>query len=202
MDCPKCGTENSDNSKFCTNCGEKLSAPTTSAKNDKDKKIIIGLIAVIAIMLVGVALFASGALGPSVAYETKHFDGFDIDIPEGSEYKLSQSFTSNPKNMFVGYLNHGKHELDAFGFHVGNNLTEKVLEFDAEKISEEDGVTLYKNESDGMTIYKAFKKGDDANIAVFGYDPEMIKHMAKSFKDDDFKKLVTNPSKGTTSSGS
>lgn len=78
MDCPKCGTENSDNSKFCKNCGEELSAPTTSSKNDRDKKIIIGLIAVVAILLVGIALFASGALGSNVTYETKHEEDYPI----------------------------------------------------------------------------------------------------------------------------
>lgn len=134
-----------------------------------------------------------------MTYETKHFDGFDMNVPEGSEFELSESFTSNPKNIFVGYLNNGEHKMDAFAFQIGTNLTEDIVEYHAEKVSEEDGVTLYKNESNGTTLYKTFKKGDDANIVVYGDDINMIKHMAKSFKENDFKKLATNPSKGTSS---
>ncbi len=57
MKCSKCGQENKREAKFCTKCGNPLSAPVESApannSNGNSKLIIIGLIVVL-IMLVGV----------------------------------------------------------------------------------------------------------------------------------------------------
>lgn len=57
MKCSKCGKENKDDAKFCTKCGNPLSAPVESvpanSSSNNSKYLIIALIIVI-IMLVGV----------------------------------------------------------------------------------------------------------------------------------------------------
>lgn len=55
MKCSKCGHENNGKAKFCTKCGQLLSAPSedVSSSSNNSKFVIITLIAVI-VMLVGV----------------------------------------------------------------------------------------------------------------------------------------------------
>ena len=196
MNCPKCGSENSDSSKFCKQCGAKLQSNSivshSTGIDDKNKKIIIALIAIIAILAVGIILYAGGVFGSNVPIETHEFDGFKMDVPVGSDFKLSDSYTTNPKNIFVGYLNKGDYSMDAFGFQVGTNVSEKIVKSFADFIEEDGDLKIYKNESDdGQVFYEVFKKGDEANIIIYGDDLDLIKKMGKSFKDKDFKKLAS-----------
>ena len=201
MNCPKCGSKNSDSAKFCKQCGANLNSDTVGS-DDKNKKIIIVLIAVIAVLAVGIILYAGGVFGSNVPIETQEFDGFKIDVPVGSDFKLSDEHTTDSKNIFVGYLNKGDYEMEAFGFQVGTNASEKILKSFAEFERKDGDVKIYKNESDRHTYYEAFKKGDDANIIIYGDDVELITKMAKSFEDKDFKKLASKSTPKTTSSSS
>ena len=163
MKCPKCGKENDDNAKFCKGCGDRLKKDIIKVKppeEGKDKKIIIALIVIVVILLAGVLLYASGVFS-STELETKNFDGFTIDVPVDSNFVIDQSYTTNPNNIFVSYINNGKH-------------------------------------TPGYTLYEAFKPGSDANVIVYGTDLDVVKRMANSFKDNNFKSLATTPSEPTT----
>ena len=64
MYCPKCGEENKGNPTYCKKCGTKLKNKKIAVNeppktNDKNKIIIIGLVAVIVILIVGM-LFVGG----------------------------------------------------------------------------------------------------------------------------------------------
>lgn len=64
MYCPKCGEENKGNPTYCKKCGTKLKnkeivVDEPPKTNDKNKIIIIGLVAVIVILIVGM-LFVGG----------------------------------------------------------------------------------------------------------------------------------------------
>lgn len=191
MKCPKCGNENSPDAKFCKTCGEALK---NNEKKNSNRNIIIALVAVIAVLAVGIVL-ASGVLNPGPELEMQEFEGFSMAVPVDSKFVLDESHTNNKKNIFQGYLNDGEHSLAAFGFQVGNNLTEDLAGTLAE-LDETDGdVKLYKNESDGHTYYEAFKEGKDANVLIYGDDATLIKEIAKSFEDKDFKKLAKEEEK-------
>ena len=64
MYCPKCGEENMGNPTYCKKCGTKLKNKEIAVNeppktNDKNKIIIIALVAVIVILIVGM-LFVGG----------------------------------------------------------------------------------------------------------------------------------------------
>lgn len=189
MKCPKCGKENSDNAKFCTDCGSAIESKPKSGNNNR--LIIIALVAIV-IVLAGVAVYASGILTPQVEFESKKFDGFTMDVPVDSDYVLSDEHTTDPENIFVGYRNNDYDSfLETSGFFVGNNVTKKIITWDSEFLQQDGDLYIYKNDSDGMTLYKIFKEGNDANLVIMGFNLDAIKHMANSFKDKGFLKLGT-----------
>ena len=61
MFCPKCGTENDDNAKFCKGCGASLnSSPnieTKKVENSSNNKLIIAITAIICVCIIFGALF-------------------------------------------------------------------------------------------------------------------------------------------------
>ena len=196
MKCSKCGKENSDSSKFCKHCGSPINSP--SKVNDKDKKIIIGLILVIIAILVIGGLYGMGVFKGEVPLETKDFGAFKLDVPVGSDYVLIDSYSTNKNNLFVGYENKGDYEFDAFGFYVGNNLTKNVASLNGELYEEDGKMTLYKNNTDGTTIYTLYYDSGDGKISMIGSNPDVMKKMAKSLKDFDENKIMSNYNQPTT----
>ena len=203
--CPECGSENSDSAKFCKSCGAKLTAHEdlkivnheNKTKDNKNKLIIGGLVIVVVILAI-ILLYAGGVFGSNVPLETQEFDGFKMDVPTDSKFVLDESYTTNKKNIFVGYLNDGKNVDKAGAFSVGTNLTEEITGAFA-KLEETDGdIKVYKNDTEDETFYIVFKEGKDANIAIYGTDANTMKRMAASFEDKDFKKLYQKSSDPTT----
>ena len=186
MKCDNCGSENSDTARFCKSCGASLASDEKSGSNNR---IIIALIAVAAILLLGVLLYASGVFTPEAELQSQEFNGFKLDVPVDSKFVLDQSFTKNPKSLFVGYLNKADKNLDVVAFQVGNNLTEKTVESFAVLEKEEGDLKIYKNESEDGVFHEVFKKGKDANIVLYGDDVDLMKRMADSFEDKDFDKI-------------
>ena len=196
MKCPKCGSENSDSSKFCKTCGE----PIHTSKPDNKNKIIIGvLVIVIAILAVGV-LFGMGVFKEDVPLETKDFGAFKLDVPVGSNYVLKDSSSTNKSNLFVGYENKGDYEFEAFGFFVGNNITKNSSSWSGELYQKEGNMEIYKNVSDGKPIYNLYYDAGNGKIIIIGSDADNLKNMAKSFRDFDEKKLISNQSQPTAQS--
>lgn len=203
--CPECGSENSDSAKFCKSCGAKLTSHdglkimNNENRNKDDKtKLIIGGLAIVAIILAIIMLYVGGVFGSNVPLETQEFDGFKMDVPTDSKYVLDQSFTKNKKNIFVGYVNDGKDVDKAGAFSVGTNLTEKTTGTFGE-LEETDGdIKVYKNVTEDETFYIVFKEGKDANVSIYGTDANTMKRMAASFEDKDFKSLYQKGSEPTT----
>ena len=205
VNCPKCGSENNDSAKFCKSCGAKLSnhddlkivTNKNKNKDNKNKLIIGGLVIVVAILVI-ILLYAGGVFGSNVSLETQEFEGFKMDVPTDSKYVLDQSFTTNKKNIFVGYINDGKNVNKAGAFSVGNNLSEKTISKLGELEETDGNIKVYKNDTYGETTYIVFKEGKDANVAIYGTDANTMKRMAASFEDKDFKKLYQKSSDPTT----
>ena len=190
MKCPKCGNENDDNAKFCKSCGEKLEKPAIAG--DKNKKIIIALIAIV-IILAGVVAYTSGILSP-VELKTQEFDGFTLDVPVNSNFVLDESL-STPNGAFVEYWNKYENSFDLVYFMVGTNLTEDMI-VDKGPVETDGDLKVFKNESDGQTIYEVLKSDGKVGIIVSGDNPDTLKRIANTFKNKDFEK-VTKTSKTT-----
>ncbi len=198
MKCSNCNSENNETAKFCRSCGAPLTGKTTN-NSDKHRKIIIALvIAIIAILAIG-GLYGMGIIKGETPLETQEFDGFTLDVPVGSEFRVDESITTQGSNVYFGFINYGEHSEEAGAFQVGTKLSEKIVKSTSQYVETDGDLKIYKNDTDEL-FYEVFKKGDDANIVIYGKDLDCLKKMAKSFKDKDFKKLASKSTPKTTSS--
>ena len=74
--CRKCGTPIPEGQPFCGQCGTPVSRETATATPTAGlpKGLLIGVAAVVVVAAVGIALFASGVLGPKAKPEPEPFD--------------------------------------------------------------------------------------------------------------------------------
>lgn len=199
MKCPNCGNENSDSAKFCKSCGETLNKPIK--KDSKNKKIIIALLIIIAILAVGV-LYGMGVFKGEVPLETKDFSAFKLDVPIGSDYVLKDLSSTNKSNLFVGYENKGDYKDNAFGFFAGNNIKRNTVIW-SNHLYERDGeIEVYKNDSSNEEIYSVYYNGGKGQIVIIGSDVDTMKKMAKTFKDFDENKISSGNNQPATTSSS
>ena len=203
MKCPKCGNENTGSAKFCNNCGEALTPPVKAGPRlNKDKKIIIGLIiAIIAILAIG-GLYGMGIFKGEVPLETKDFDAFKLDIPVGSNYLVKDTSSTNKSNLFIGYVNKGDYEFDAYGFYVGNNLTRNATSWNGDLYETDGNMEIYKNDSSEGPIYSLYYDSGNGQILIIGSNVDAMKKMAKTLKDFNESKLASNNNGPTTASSS
>ena len=61
-------------------------------------------------------------------------------------------------------------------------------------------MVIYKNVSEGKPIYNLYYDAGNGKIVIIGSDVDNLKNMAKSFRDFDEKKLVSNQSQPTAQS--
>lgn len=198
MKCPKCGNENESNARFCKKCGQPLkknSIVDSDILNKNSKPILITAIAILAIIAIGIGLYASGIFVPDLPLETHDFGAFTIDIPQGSKFVVSDSVTTNPKGVVVSYENKGKHRDDATFVIVGTGNSDVYAnDGDNELIEDNNGIKIYKSkEADSTgTCYMTFEDKNNAQCSVIGYDLNTVKRMAKTFKVNDMNKLKQN----------
>lgn len=88
--CSKCGSKNERGAKFCRTCGAALK-PKDKLKYAKyaydiyaNRKIIL---AVIGIIIARAVLYPA----ESIDLHEHEFDGFDLDVPYESDFKLSRN---------------------------------------------------------------------------------------------------------------
>lgn len=109
MYCPKCGEENKGNPTYCKKCGTKLKnkeiinePPKTD--NNKNKIIIISLVAVIVILIVGM-LFVGGVFKSETpqanASNSKNTSpSSSVDVPQSSS-EASPAPSSTPSSISI-----------------------------------------------------------------------------------------------------
>lgn len=112
--------------------------------------------------------------------EEHDFDGFDLNIPKGSDFELKKPDTDD--GVLVEYANDGNHSDAALAFTVRTKLTDDDLNSTGELVSSNDTVKIYKTSNN---TFAAFGEGDDANIIIYGHDRDVVKRMAESFDDHD-----------------
>ena len=196
MKCPECGSENSDSSKFCKSCGSQLTPQKNniikvqSDDNGRNKKIIITAIAIVAIILAGIGVYASGILTPDTPLETKDFGMFTIDVPVGSNFVVGDAVTTGSSGGIMSYENKGKYRDEATFLIISTNSSKPdANEYD---LIESDGDKEYyacKEPDSTGTCYVCYIKDDKAFFEIIGYNLNTIKNMAKTLKIKHVKDL-------------
>ncbi len=203
MNCPKCGENNNNDSKYCKNCGTLLEDNHSSLKSlenlDRNKVIIIALIAAIIILAIGV-IFAGGFFKSNVPLETKDFELFTMDVPVGSNF---EEFTSIPSFGNIGGLiylqNTGQYssEVTMFGVSkMGASIPSQV------KFERNDGdVSIFKDKED-TGLYLAALEKDDFSVSLMGRDPDTMVKMLNTIVITDKNALASQGSSEATQTSS
>ncbi|MEE0936203.1 MAG: zinc ribbon domain-containing protein [Methanobrevibacter sp.] len=203
MYCPECGEENTDGAKFCKSCGAPLESgpdPVSGQKTyDKNKIIIIALIAVIAILAVG-AIFAGGFLKGNVPLETMDFEVFKMDVPVGSEFVTTNTIPNYGFGGFIGMSNSGKYSKE-----VGSLLISTIAGSshpDAVKLDRTEGDIKIFKDTEGRDAYYITREVDDYEFVLIGSDDKTMIKMLKTVKITDEDELASQSSSESSSSSS
>lgn len=203
MYCPECGEENADGAKFCKSCGAALeSAPapvTESKKYDKNKILIIALIAAIVILAVGM-IFAGGLLKGNVPLETMDFEVFKMDVPVGSEFVATTTIPNYGFGGLVTLENAGEHSDEVYSILVSNIAGSSHP--DSVSLDRKEGdITVYKD-NQGRDGYFITRQVDDFEFNLIGKDDKTMVKMLKTVKITDEEELASQSSSESSDSSS
>ena len=201
MKCPNCGEENNPDSKFCKNCGKSLESVVTQENIpktlEKNKIIIIALIAIVIILAVGV-IFAGGFLKGNVPLETMDFEIFKMDVPEGSNFVETNSIPNYGFGGFVGLQNGGKYSTEVNTLMI-STITGSTPPSQVRLDRTEGDIKVFKDK-DGSDSYFIEKQINDYEFTLIGSDDKTMIKMLNSIKITDEHKLASHGSQQTASS--
>lgn len=182
--CENCGSELKPGDSFCTECGHNMTnAPTTPEKpKNNNNKIIIGLVAVVAILIVGGVLF-SGVLTPEVPLAKQDFGVFTMLAPEGSNYVETSSLPSYGYGGYIGMENAGAYSDEVFSImistiHGGTHPSEVSLD------SQVGDITIYKD-NQGKNYYYLERTVGDYEVTLIGSNENAMIKMLQSIELSD-----------------
>ena len=203
MNCPKCGNENENEAKFCKHCGTPLNSVSnaTTKTTDKNKMIIIALIAVVAILAVGV-LFAGGLFKSDVPLEKKDFEVFEMDVPVGSEFVATSSLPSYGNIGGFVILENGGEYSDEVSSIMVSTIQGSSHPSETSLDRTEGDIKVFKDNT-GHELYYIQREVDGYEFSIIGKDDQAIIKMLKSVKITDKTALAsqsTSSSSSTTQS--
>ena len=209
MLCPKCKTENSDSAKFCKTCGAPLNSKTMSHKNvinsfssdeinNKNKKILIAILAIVVVSLAGAFIFSSGILGSNeIPLETQNFEIFKIDAPVGSKFI---EYTSMPSYANIGGFilleNVGNYSQEVFMLGV-STLEFSLPPSNFALVDGEGDIKIYENSS--VNLYLVERTIDGYTFSLMGNNLDLLKKMINSVEITDKNALAKQSSSQSTS---
>ncbi|MCI5553158.1 MAG: zinc-ribbon domain-containing protein [Tenericutes bacterium] len=106
MFCGECGTKNKSGAQFCENCGAKLQTPkkevTVKEKKPmtKKQKMTAGIIAVVAVLVIGLFVFLGNLTSPKTIAEKLFKASVDYDFDTIYEYLDVEDSNFTSKEMF------------------------------------------------------------------------------------------------------
>ena len=156
MFCGKCGAKNDDNAEFCTSCGAKLNKYVPGAektvpvtyKSDKKRRggMIAALIAVAAVILLGVVMFGGRSYKATIKkYADASFDAdakaiFDLIPEKVVDYEMEQEEADSDDLRDVIDEANGmlQDQLDSIDSYLGEGSKGSYKILDAENIRGDD----------------------------------------------------------------
>ena len=201
MRCPNCGEENNPDSKFCKKCGESLEHGVTPKNTpntlEKNKIIIIALIAIIVILAVGV-IFAGGFLKGNIPLESMDFEIFKMDVPKESNFVETNSIPNYGFGGFVALQNGGKYSKEVNSLLI-SNIAGSSHPSEVSLDRTEGDIKVFKD-NQGHDAYYIVRELDGYEFVLIGNDDKTMIKMLKSIQITDKNKLASQSSKGTSSS--
>jgi len=182
--CENCGSELSPGASFCGECGHGMSSALAKRAKPKDnnRTIIIGLVAVVAILLVAVTLF-SGVLTPEVPLVTQDFGVMTMLIPEGSNYVETSSIPDYGYGGYYGMENAGDYSDEVYSIMIstiqgGSYPSGTVLD------SQVGDITVYRD-NQGENVYYIERDVGDYEVTLIGNNEDAMIKMLQSIELTD-----------------
>lgn len=140
MKCSKCGFENKDKAKFCTKCGNSLTAngsQTAETKSNNSKYIIIALIVIIILLVATIGYFAISNQAESVqsnenTQESTASQEVQSTDNDGDEAEQSQTQSVSSSKSSTQVVNEKSWE--SIGVYSGSGSGSQTINVPAGKI--------------------------------------------------------------------
>lgn len=175
--CSQCDTKNSENSKFCENCGNELHNVNKTETKSKNNTIIAILIAIAVILFIATAALFIGS--SSVPTQSQDFGGITMLVPQGSNFVKSNSLPNfGTIGGFVIFENTGQYKDKVnnvmFSTIKGANAPSEVV------LDRTNGdVKIYKDRN-GEHLYYFERQIGDYRVSLIGRDQSTMLEMINS----------------------
>ena len=178
--CDNCGTENTNEDKFCSQCGEPLNNDETTnnstSANKLNLKIIIPIVAIILIAVVGFTLVGGG--------KTVVLDGVEFNIPNGfKETSSAADYGISIPNAYAKYYVNNAGDFVSVSVSKDSGYSQKDItkainsgKFTAKTINGYDGA--FQITSGGYGCGFLYLKGDKIAM-VYASDESLLSQLIK-----------------------
>ena len=163
---------------------------------DKNKTLLIGLIAIVLIILAGIFIYSQGMgadndkANSNIQLKTQDFKAFEIDTPVGSDFSLKNNQTEVGKGMLY-YKNSGDYAKEIEGIIINKNLTDSLISDNMNLVaSNSSDVKIYSSLSRNGTFYELVKTVNDTDIILTGHDLNLLQKMANTSNVKDTSALT------------
>ena len=178
--CDNCGTENTNEDKFCSQCGEPLNNDETTnnstSANKLNLKIIIPIVAIILIAVVGFTLVGGG--------KTVVLDGVEFNIPNGfKETSSAADYGISIPNAYAKYYVNNAGDFVSVSVSKDSGYSQKDItkainsgKFTAKTINGYDGAFQITSGGYGCGFF--YIKGDKTAM-VYASDESLLSKLVK-----------------------
>ena len=178
--CDKCGTENTGEDTFCSQCGEQLNKDKNKSAgfnvSKLNLKVIIPVIAIILIAVVGFTMFGGG--------KTVVLDGVEFNIPNGfKETGSAADYGISIPNAYAKYYANDAGDFVAVSVSKDSGYSQKNItkainsgKFTAKTINGYDGAFQITSGGYGCGFF--YIKGDKTAM-VYASDESLLSQLIK-----------------------
>lgn len=157
---------------------------------NKKSSIIVLAIAVLLIIVGGYLIISNSSGGDAsgeaemVSFKTHDFKLFEMDIPDGSKFKVK-----NEADGMKYYQNKGNYSDEFSSIIINKNLTDSLIGDNVVSVLNTSGEKIYSFELKNKTNYKLVSTHDDVDIILLGEDLNLLKEVSDTIKVKDVSGL-------------